>query len=102
VDGPTSTNWPANDASRAKRGSVSIRRQRCSRPIATNSARWTPLFVQTRGLVTDIGGILAHGSIVVREYDIPAMMGTGIATQRIASGQLIALDGDAGSVTVVG
>jgi pyruvate,water dikinase len=55
------------------------------------------LFAQARGLVTDIGGILAHGSIVAREFGIPAVMGTGNATQRIASGQQITVDGSAGT-----
>ena len=49
----------------------------------TTTPAWTPLFSQARALVTDIGGILAHGSIVAREYGIPAVMGTGVATQRI-------------------
>jgi pyruvate,water dikinase len=62
---------------------------------------WTPLFAQARGLVTDIGGILAHGSIIAREYGIPAVMGTGSATQRIASGQQVTVDGDAGIVTII-
>jgi len=60
---------------------------------------WTPLFTQATGLVTDIGGILAHGSIVAREYGIPAVMGTGNATQWIVSGQPITVDGDTGTVT---
>jgi rifampicin phosphotransferase len=68
----------------------------------TTTPAWTPLFAQARGLVTDIGGILAHGSIVAREYGIPAVMGTGNATQRIANGQQVAVDGDAGTVTLVG
>jgi pyruvate,water dikinase len=67
----------------------------------TTTPAWTPLFAQARGLVTDIGGILAHGSIVAREYGIPAVMGTGNATQRIVSGQKIQVDGDAGTVTLV-
>jgi pyruvate,water dikinase len=62
---------------------------------------WTPLFARAKGLVTDIGGTLAHGSIVAREYGIPAVMGTGAATQRIENGQLIRVDGDAGAVTLV-
>jgi pyruvate,water dikinase len=64
----------------------------------TTTPAWTPLFAQARGLVTDIGGILAHGSIVAREYGIPAVMGTGNATQRIANGQQITVDGSAGTV----
>jgi pyruvate,water dikinase len=67
----------------------------------TTTPAWTPLFASAKGLVTDIGGALAHGSIVAREYGIPAVMGTGAATQRIKSGQLIQVDGDKGTVTLV-
>jgi pyruvate,water dikinase len=67
----------------------------------TTTPAWTPLFAQAKGLVTDIGGALAHGSIVAREYGIPAVMGTGVATQRIESGQRILVDGDTGTVTLV-
>ena len=64
----------------------------------TTSPAWTPLFGQARGLVTDIGGVLAHGSIVAREYGIPAVMGTGNGTRRIRHGQTITIDGDRGVV----
>jgi phosphohistidine swiveling domain-containing protein len=67
----------------------------------TTTPAWTPLFSQARGLVTDVGGVLAHGSIVAREYGIPAVLGTGIATTRIRSGQTISVDGDAGTVTLL-
>ena len=66
----------------------------------TTTPAWTPLFAQALGLVTDIGGILAHGSIVAREYGIPAVLGTGNATQRIVTGQRITVDGDSGTVLV--
>ena len=36
---------------------------------------WTPLFVNAAGLVTEVGGILSHGSVVAREYGIPAVVG---------------------------
>ena len=65
----------------------------------TNPA-WTPLFAHATGLVTDIGGILAHGSIVAREYGIPAVLGTGNITDRVKSGDSITVDGDKGTVTV--
>jgi pyruvate,water dikinase len=67
----------------------------------TTTPAWTPLFSQARGLVTDVGGVLAHGSIVAREYGIPAVLGTGVASQRIRSGQRILVDGDAGMVTLL-
>jgi pyruvate,water dikinase len=62
---------------------------------------WTPLFAMASGVVTDIGGPLSHGSIVAREYGIPAILGTGFATKLIQSGQVIAVDGAAGTVTLL-
>jgi len=59
---------------------------------------WTPLFAMAAGVVTDVGGPMSHGSIVAREYGIPAVMGTGMATKRIHSGQTITVDGTAGTV----
>jgi pyruvate,water dikinase len=64
----------------------------------TTTPAWTPLFAMASAVVTDIGGPLSHGSIVAREYGIPAVMGTGIATRRIKSGQVITVDGSAGVV----
>jgi phosphoenolpyruvate synthase/pyruvate phosphate dikinase len=66
----------------------------------TNPA-WTPLFAHATGLVTDMGGILGHGSIVAREYGIPAVVGTGSITQRVKHGQMIKVDGDAGTVKLL-
>jgi phosphohistidine swiveling domain-containing protein len=59
---------------------------------------WTPLFALAAGVVTDVGGPLSHGSIVAREYHVPAVLGTGVATERIRSGQRITVDGDRGVV----
>jgi phosphohistidine swiveling domain-containing protein len=61
---------------------------------------WTPLFAMAAAVVTDIGGPLSHGSIVAREYGIPAVLGTGVATRRIHSGQTITVDGSAGTVVL--
>lgn len=68
----------------------------------TTTPAWTPLFPMASAVVTDIGGPLSHGSIVAREYGIPAVMGTGIATKRIHSGETVTVDGTAGTVTLVG
>ncbi|MCL4560581.1 MAG: PEP-utilizing enzyme [Chloroflexi bacterium] len=61
---------------------------------------WTPLFALASGIVTDIGGPLSHGSIVAREYGIPAVLGTGVATRYIHSGQRVTVDGNSGVVTL--
>lgn len=67
-------------------------------PLTTPA--WTPLFARAAAIVTDIGGPLSHGSIVAREYGIPAVLGTASATRRIRDGQLITVDGNAGLVTI--
>jgi phosphohistidine swiveling domain-containing protein len=67
---------------------------------AITTPAWTPLFARAAAIVTDVGGPLSHGSIVAREYGIPAVLGTGDATRRIHSGQVITVDGSAGVVFV--
>jgi rifampicin phosphotransferase len=65
---------------------------------AITTPAWTPLFARAAAVVTDVGGPLSHGSIVAREYGIPAVLGTGVATRRITSGQQITVDGSTGTV----
>ncbi len=65
---------------------------------AITTPAWTPLFALATAVVTDIGGPLSHSSIVAREYGIPAVLGTGVATKRIQSGQTITVDGAEGAV----
>jgi phosphohistidine swiveling domain-containing protein len=68
----------------------------------TTTPAWTPLFAQAAAVVTDIGGPLSHSSIVAREYGIPAVMAARTATHAIHSGQLVTVDGNAGTVTLEG
>lgn len=67
-------------------------------PLTTPA--WTPLFALASAVVTDVGGPLSHGSIVAREYGIPAVLGTGSATRQIQDGQTVSVDGSAGIVTL--
>jgi len=61
---------------------------------------WTPLFLKAAGLVMEVGGAMAHGAIVAREYGIPAVVGVTGATERIATGSRVTLDGTAGTVVI--
>ncbi|NIN68830.1 MAG: hypothetical protein GTO63_29915 [Anaerolineae bacterium] len=69
---------------------------------AITTPAWTPLFARAAAIITDVGGPLSHGSIVAREYGIPAVLGTGAATRRIQDGQTITVDGDRGLVLLNG
>lgn len=62
---------------------------------------WTPLFLAAGGLITEVGGMMTHGSVVAREYGIPAVVGVGDATTRLTTGQRIILDGTNGVVRLV-
>jgi pyruvate,water dikinase len=66
----------------------------------TASPSWTILFGIAGALVTDGGGPLAHAAIVAREHSLPAVVGTVNATSRLTDGQLVTIDGTAGTVTI--
>jgi pyruvate,water dikinase len=81
------------EANRLKRGEVLVAE-------ATMPA-WTPLFATVSAVVTDVGGILSHCAVVAREYGIPAVVGTGAATATIREGQMLEVDGNAGTVRIL-
>jgi pyruvate,water dikinase len=62
---------------------------------------WTPLFLAAGGLVMEVGGLMTHGSVVAREYGIPALVGVHEATQRLQTGQRVRVDGTAGRVVLL-
>ncbi|MEG0772167.1 phosphoenolpyruvate synthase [Clostridium sp.] len=62
---------------------------------------WTPLFINAAGLVMEIGGLLTHGTVVAREYGMPAVVGITDATKIIKTGQKIRVDGNAGYVMII-
>jgi rifampicin phosphotransferase len=62
---------------------------------------WTPLFLAAGGLVMEVGGLMTHGSVVAREYGIPAVVGVDRATQRLKTGQRVRVDGAMGQIVVI-
>lgn len=67
---------------------------------ATDPA-WTPLFLAAGGVVMEIGGLMTHGSVVAREFGIPAVVGVRHATSLLHTGQQIRLDGTAGRISIM-
>jgi phosphohistidine swiveling domain-containing protein len=65
------------------------------------SPSWTPLFTLASAVVTDTGGMLSHMSITAREYGIPCVCATKLATKIIPDGALIRVDGVAGTVEML-
>jgi phosphoenolpyruvate synthase/pyruvate phosphate dikinase len=66
----------------------------------TNPA-WVVLFTKIAGLVTDTGGTTSHPAVLSREFGIPAVVGTSVATKRIKTGDRILVDGTAGRVQIL-
>ncbi|HCF82976.1 MAG TPA: hypothetical protein DER68_03195 [Ruminococcaceae bacterium] len=67
---------------------------------ATNIG-WTVIFPRAAAIITDIGAPLSHAAIVAREFGIPAVVGCGNATTVLKTGDLVAVDGAKGTVTLI-
>jgi nucleoside-diphosphate-sugar epimerase/phosphohistidine swiveling domain-containing protein len=62
---------------------------------------WTPFFGCAAAIVTNVGGPMSHAAIVAREFGVPAVVNTQTATQRLRNGQLVEVDGAAGTVRII-
>ena len=62
---------------------------------------WTPLFLAAGGLVMELGGLMTHGSVVAREYGIPAIAGVDQATARLQTGRRVRVDGSSGTIELL-
>ena len=63
---------------------------------------WTPLFLKLGGLIMETGGPISHGSVVAREYGLPAVAGVVNATRQLKDGQRVRINGETGSVELLG
>ncbi|QPF73605.1 hypothetical protein G8A07_12180 [Roseateles sp. DAIF2] len=63
-------------------------------------ASWTPIFALAGGVVTDIGSMLSHSSIVAREFGIPSVVNTRHASSRVRTGDWLTVDGERGTVRI--
>jgi pyruvate,water dikinase len=62
---------------------------------------WTPLFLTAGGLVMEVGGLMTHGSVVAREYGIPAVVGVHQATEKLQTGDRVRIDGSSGQIQIL-
>ena len=62
---------------------------------------WTPLFINAGALIMEIGGAMTHGSVVAREYGIPAIVGVRDVMKKLKTGQRVRVDGNRGIVEVI-
>lgn len=65
------------------------------------SPSWTPVFSRLGACLCDSGGVLTHAAIISREYGVPCVCALGVAMQVLRDGDLVEVDGSAGTVTVL-
>ncbi len=63
---------------------------------------WTPLFLAATAVVVDVGALQSHAAIVARELGIPAVVSVEGASHQILDGDELEVDGDRGTITVLG
>jgi pyruvate,water dikinase len=93
VEGPARIIRKVGDLRQLKKGEIMVS------PVT--SPMWSPAFGIAKGVITDIGGLMSHTAIVCREYGIPAVLGTGVATDAIKNGDLVKVDGNEGVVRIL-
>lgn len=93
VTGPARITLSQDDFGRIQPGDVIV--------CPSSNPSWVPVFTIAGGLVTNTGGVLSHAAVVAREFGLPAVVGTGDATTRIADGRLVEIDGTAGTVRLL-
>ena len=59
---------------------------------------WSVIFPMIGGLVADAGGALSHPAIIAREYGVPAVVAVVGATDTLRDGEVVTVDGSAGTV----
>jgi pyruvate,water dikinase len=94
VEGPARVVRSVDEIGTVQAGEVLV----CS----VTAPSWGPVFPKIAAAVSDIGGMMSHAAIVAREYGLPAVVGTGNATSAIKTGDRLRVDGDNGTVTILG
>ena len=93
VRGPARVALGPLDFDRIQRGDIIV--------CPSSNPSWVPLFSVAAGLVTNTGGVLSHAAVVAREFGLPAVVGIVGATTTIRDGQLLEIDGIAGTVRLL-
>ena len=82
--------WGTEDFKKMKAGNVLVCR--------SSNVSWIPLFTIAGAVITEVGGALSHAAVVAREFGVPAVVGVGVAFERLRDGMIVEVDGDRGTV----
>lgn len=91
VEGTVRVAKSIQDAREVQRGEILV--------APVTDVGWTPYFTVIAALVTDIGSSVSHGAVVAREYGLPCVVNTLVATKVLKTGDRVRVDGDRGLIT---
>ena len=92
-EGPVKVVMRPEEGGKLKEGDIMV--------TMSTDPSWTPMFLKIGGLIMETGATLSHGPVVAREYNIPAVVGVGNATGTLKDGQIVRLNGEAGTIEVL-
>ncbi|KAA8498339.1 putative phosphoenolpyruvate synthase [Porphyridium purpureum] len=84
---------PADDLPLVRKGDILV--------TLSTSAAFNSVIPMLSGIVADYGGLLSHAAIISRESNIPAVVSCGTAVERISTGMIIRVDGEAGEIEII-
>lgn len=93
AEGPVKILQGPEEGSRLEPGDILVTK-------GTNPA-WTPLFLNIEGLIMETGGPISHGSVVAREYGVPAVAGVDRATEKLKENQTVNINGEKGTIDIL-
>ncbi|UGS34396.1 PEP-utilizing enzyme [Capillimicrobium parvum] len=93
VEGPARVIRTEKELSQVQHGEILV--------SPTTAPSWASVFSRVSGVVSDAGGVMSHAAIVCREYGLPAVVGAGMATSVIETGQRIRIDGGTGTISLL-
>lgn len=65
------------------------------------SPDWVSAFETASAIVTEQGGALCHAAVVARERGIPAVVGIGRDLRQLKNGEMVQVDGNSGTVSLI-
>jgi phosphohistidine swiveling domain-containing protein len=67
----------------------------------TTDPSWASIMFVSSALVVDIGSVLSHAAVVARELGLPCVVNTRTGTRMLRDGDLVRVDGTAGTVQLI-
>lgn len=68
---------------------------------STTLPQYNTALIKAKGIIADEGGILTHAAVCSREFKIPGIIGTKIATKVLKNGDLIEIDAKKGVIKII-